>query len=334
MKPKRLGRGLRGLISRTDESEEPQAPSAPPNKPVAQPVPPQAALPPTPPVPQTVPRMVVPAVPPPAAVPRIGPPLVVKAPDNDLPVSKIQPNPYQPRTDFGAEDLDDLKASIQEHGVLQPIVVRPTPLGYEVIAGERRLRAAKALGHERIPAHVRQADDEDMQILALVENLQRVDLNAMEKARALQAMMRNFGLTQQEAADRIGKARTSISNLVRLLDLPPEIQDLVQSGTLSGAQARAVLLVKGGDARLAMARRAADEGLTVRRIEQLAARQREDASAVPAVVDPYAKDLEERMRRRLGTHVALKPKGRGGRIVIRYHDAGELDRLLELFGVE
>jgi ParB family chromosome partitioning protein len=190
----------------------------------------------------------------------------------------------------------------------------------------------KALGLERVPAVIREADDQDMQTLALVENLQRVDLNAMEKARALQAMMRNFGFTQQEVADRVGKARTSISNLVRLLDLQAEIQDLVSDGSLSGAQARALLLVKGPEARLALAMRAVREGLTVRRIEQLAAEKRKPRSGTSSAPDPYLADLEERLRRALGTTVALKASGGGGRIEIRYHDAGELDRLLELFG--
>jgi ParB family chromosome partitioning protein len=252
----------------------------------------------------------------------------------ELPVADIHPNPYQPRTAFAEEDLDDLQASIAEHGLLQPIVVRRTPSGFEVIAGERRLRAVKALGRKTVPALVRDADDEDMQTLALVENLQRVDLNALEKARALRAMMRNFDLTQQQVAERVGKARTSISNLVRLLDLPNEVQHLIAEGQLSGAQARAVLLVKGTEARIALARRAAKEGLTVRRIEQIAAVQRAGPrkSSAPAPKDPYVRDLEDRLRRALGTPVTLHVRGVGGRIEVEYHDAGELDRLLELLG--
>ncbi len=299
MKPKRLGRGLRGLINSTEEQEG--AATAPPAR----------------------------TMPP----PKPGPVPVTNG-SREVPVGEVLPNPYQPRKAFDEAELDDLKASIQEHGILQPIVVRRAPNGYEVIAGERRLRAVQALGHELVPVVIRKADDEDMQTLALVENLQRVDLNAMEKARALQAMMRNFELTQQEVADRVGKARTSISNLVRLLDLPAEIQELVSSGALSGAHARAVLLVKGDAARIALACRAAEEGLTVRRIEQLAAGQRSPKRAQPKPDDPYVKDLEDRMRKALGTNVALKTSGGGGRIEIRYHDAGELDRLLELFGVE
>jgi ParB family chromosome partitioning protein len=310
-KPRRLGRGLRGLINNPHEDPEADADAVPTVAPVV-------------PAPRTGS--------PPAAAGSAEDGLAAR----ELLVGRVRPNPFQPRTAFVAEDLDDLKASIQEHGVLQPIVVRRADAGgYELIAGERRLRAVRDLGHTVVPAVVRKADDEDMQTLALVENLQRVDLNAIEKARALRSMMRNFGLTQQEAADRVGKARTSISNLVRLLDLPAEIQQLVLQGSLSGAQARAVLLVKGDDARLALARRAVEEGLTVRRIEQIAASKRESAGPRAAAVkqkDPYVADLEERLRKSLGTPVALRPKGRGGRIEIRYHDAGELDRLLERFG--
>jgi ParB family chromosome partitioning protein len=306
VKPKRLGRGLRGLINRSDEPAAPPSRTAPPPIPAA-------------------------AKPVPGVAPATAPAAPV-AGARDLAVDLIEPNPYQPRRAFGEDDLAGLKASIKEHGLLQPIVVRRGPAGFELIAGERRLRAVKALGLERVPAVIREADDQDMQTLALVENLQRVDLNAMEKARALQAMMRNFGFTQQEVADRVGKARTSISNLVRLLDLQAEIQDLVSDGSLSGAQARALLLVKGPEARLALAMRAVREGLTVRRIEQLAAEKRKPRSGTSSAPDPYLADLEERLRRALGTTVALKASGGGGRIEIRYHDAGELDRLLELFG--
>ena len=159
-----------------------------------------------------------------------------------------------------------------------------------------------------------------------------MDLNAIEKAKALKAMMRNFGLTQDEVAARVGKARTSISILVRLLDLPGVIQDMVSEGRLSGSQARAVLLAHGTERRIALAQRAAKEGLTVRKIEALAKMERGGGAKAEKPEDPYVTDLENRMKEALGTRVQLKPKGRGGSITIGYHDANELDRLLELFG--
>ncbi|MDJ0523487.1 MAG: ParB/RepB/Spo0J family partition protein [Planctomycetota bacterium] len=305
MKPKRLGRGLSGLIKSSEPKTLPPSRTEPPAAPTDTPAPGSAAGAP-------VAQPVAPGI-------------------RELPVDEIQPNPFQPRSEFAEDDLEELKASIAEHGVLQPVVVRRGGVAFELIAGERRLRAVKALGWSSIPALVRPAEDEEMQTLALVENLQRVDLNAIEKAKALKAMMRNFGLTQDEVAARVGKARTSISNLVRLLDLPGVIQDLVTSGQLSGSQARAVLLAHGTERRIALAQRAARDGLTVRKIEALAKAERSgEMDEKPE--DPYVKDLEVRMQQALGTRVQLKPRGRGGSITIGYHDANELDRLLELFG--
>lgn len=369
VKPKRLGRGLKGLIKSSDAetlppsrktlppTAEPVAP--PPEKPIARPVVEPEALveaettverpvseaPATPEVSRAVP-------PKPAAGPAAGePPVEAPAAPTEavpadapapaapaaatgirhIPVDDVRPNPYQPRTHFGDDDLDELKQSIDEHGVLQPVVVRPAAVGFELIAGERRLRASSALGLDRIPAIVRRAADEEMQTLALVENLQRVDLNALEKAKALKAMMRNFGLTQEEVAAKVGKARTSISNLVRLLDLPVVIQDLVADGHLSGSQARAVLLAHGVERRIALAHKAVKQGLTVRQIERLAKAERA-GEAEPKAADPYVADLEGRLREALGTRVQLKVKGKGGAIVIGYHDASELDRLLGALG--
>lgn len=386
MKPKRLGRGLKGLIKSSDPETLPpdrktvpptvQPTVPPPTDPKARPQPtpageaaapakPPVETPPVKPSPQAraaeAPTAPPAASPPPASTPAASPPASppakasvppetrrpvepaaadaaqAKTPSKEgasirqIPVGEVRPNPYQPRLSFGDDDLDELKASIAEHGVLQPIVVRPAAVGFELIAGERRLRATTALGHDAIPAIVRRAADEEMQTLALVENLQRVDLNAIEKARALKAMMRNFGLTQEEVAAKVGKARTSISNVVRLLDLPAVIQDLVSDGHLSGSQARAVLLAHGVERRIALAKRAVKQGLTVRQIERLAKAERA-GEREPAEADPYVADLEGRLREALGTRVQLKTKGKGGSIVIGYHDANELDRLLETLG--
>jgi ParB family chromosome partitioning protein len=293
MKAKRLGRGLSGLLHRTDDV--------------------QGLVPPTPP-----------AAPPPPPAPDAA---------RRIPIAALRPNPYQPRTAFREEALGELKESIRLHGILQPIVVRRSPTGFEVVAGERRLRAAQALGWLDVPAVVRDATDEEMQTLALVENLQREDLNALEQARSLRAMMANFGLTQEDVAQRVGKARTTIANIVRLLDLPPAVQKLVEEGALSGAHARAMLAVKGDERRILLARACVQEGLSVREVERRAA-----LGAGPAggggggrKRDPFLADLEERLRRALSAEVSLAARGKGGEIRIRYRDPGELDRLLELF---
>lgn len=289
MKAKKgLGRGLSGLIHRTD---------APPAR--------------------TTP-------PPTAGAPAAG--------IREVPVGDVRPNPYQPRKQFRPDELQDLVASIREVGILQPIVVRRGAVGFELIAGERRLRAATEAGLAAIPALVRDATDEEMQLLALVENLQRVDLNAMEKARALKSLMRNLGLTQEDVATRVGKARTTIANLVRLLDLPEEVQVLVEEGRLAGAHARAVLGAKGRERRIQLAASAAKAGWSVREIER---RAKADAKAPRARMSPaptediYLQDVAERMQRALGTRVRIRAKGSGGTIDIRYHDATELDRILE-----
>jgi ParB family chromosome partitioning protein len=293
MKAKRLGRGLSGLLHRTDEVQGLVPPAAPTTTP-----PTQAA---------------------PDAARRI-------------PIAALRPNPYQPRTAFREEALDELKESIRVHGILQPLVVRRSPTGFEVVAGERRLRAAQALGWLDVPAVVRDASDEEMQTLALVENLQREDLNALEQARSLRAMMANFGLTQEDVAQRVGKARTTIANIVRLLDLPPEVQKLVEDGALSGAHARAMLAVKGEERRILLARTCVQEGLSVREVERRAALAAgPGASGFARKRDPFLADLEERLRRALSAEVSLAARGKGGEIRIRYRDPGELDRLLELF---
>lgn len=350
MKPKRLGRGLRGLIKNPD-APTPQPPRVQPVRPAAKgdelspdggdsKAPSPDAGPPSSQAPLSRSQSPAPAGPPGGREASISSPAASPLPTEErtglrhVHVSDVSPNPFQPRSEFSEDELLALQASIQEHGLLQPVVVRKAEVGFELIAGERRLRASKALGLERIPAVLRHADDAEMQTLALVENLQRVDLNALEKAKALKAMMRNFGFTQQEVADKVGKARTSISNLVRLLDLPVVIQDMVAASALSGSQARALLLAAGTERRISLAEKAVKNGLTVRQIERLATMERRQASPGSETPDPYVRDLEERLRKALGTRVNLKTRGGGGSIEIRYHDASELDRLLEKLGAE
>lgn len=330
MKPNRLGRGLRSLISRTEGPAPAPAASPPSTSPA-----PQGAASPAAAPSAGMPKAIAGRVQAPPPTPRPTAQVPGTAPEEggvrSLPVASIRPNPYQPRVAFEETALQELADSIRAHGVLQPIVVRRSLGGYEVLAGERRLRAAKSIGLEGIPALVREATDEEMQTLALVENVQREDLNAMEKARALRAMMSNFGLTQDQVAARVGKARTTIANVVRLLELSPEIQRWVEEGRLSGAHARALLLVKGPERRLTLAKLAVELGLSVREIERRAASEGGAASGrAGGKGDPFLADLVKRLERALSTNVRLLPKGKGGRLEIRYHDAADLDRLLEI----
>lgn len=319
MKPKRLGRGLSGLLSRSSD--------APPAAAASLPAEARSGVP-------ALGGRLGPASPPPvpgALAPAVDP-AKAEGDTRKLPLGAIKPNPFQPRTSFDEAALQELADSIRAHGLLQPIVVRRGIGGYEVLAGERRLRAAKLAGLTEIPALVRGATDEEMQTLALVENVQREDLNAMEKARALRSMMGNFSLTQEQVSERVGKARTTIANILRLLDLPGEIQRWVEEGRLSGAQARALLLIKGTEKRLSLARLAVDLGLSVREIERRAGAQTPEgvgASKTGATRDPFLSDLAGRLQRALGAKVRLLPRGKGGRIEIRYQDAHDLDRLLE-----
>ena len=300
MKAKRLGRGLSGLIKTTEESAaESRSKAAPPANPAAKP-----------------------------AVAAAGAPARVA-------VDSILPNPYQPRENMDPAGINDLAASIKQHGILQPLVVRVGVTGYELIAGERRLRAARQLGLEDVPVVVRAATDEEMQTLALIENIQRVDLNAIEKAKALRSMMRRMELSHDEVAARVGKARTTIANVLRLLDLPAEVQALVEAGRLGGAHGRAVLRAKGKDRRIKLAARAAEEGWSVREIERRTATAPTPLGkrATPAATEnPYVADVVDRIRGALSTKVRMRTKGKGGVIELSYHDAADLDRLLEIFG--
>lgn len=256
----------------------------------------------------------------------------IKAAD-ELPVEAIRANPYQPRRHFDPEALEELKASIQEHGLLQPIVVRKGPTGgYEIVAGERRFRASKLLGKTMVKAIVREVDDAGMQTLALVENLQRADLNPLEKARALKAMMSAQGLTQEGVAARVGKDRTTVANLLRLLELPEDVRVLLEEGRLTAGQAKAILQIPGDPKRIQAAHLAVEKGWSSREIERFArltpgAKRR---TAKPA--DPFLRDIEERLRRALSAAVRLRGRGKGGTIEIDYADPVQLDALLDRLG--
>ena len=251
----------------------------------------------------------------------------------EISIDQIERNPYQPRTSFAEEALAELAASIAAHGVLQPILVTETLDGYRLVAGERRLRAAQMAGLERIPAVIRQADEQDQLELALVENLQRADLNAMDAARAYRRLRDMFGLTNEAIADRVGKARPTVSNTMRLLDLEPEVQDAIETGRITEGHGRALLgLVPTAQREilaLAIAR-----GLSVRQVEELARRLHEGARPARAAIaarpaDAELERVEDDLRRSLGTKVRLARSRRGGRIIIEWYSDEELGRLYE-----
>ncbi len=251
-----------------------------------------------------------------------------------VPLAEIVPNRYQPRREFAEAELAELAASILEHGVLQPVVVRTTEEGYELIAGERRFRACQRIGRETVPAVVRQASDDQMLELALIENLQREQLNAIEVALGYQALMERLHLTQEDVALRVGKSRSGVANTLRLLDLPTDLQSRVAAGELSGGHARALLALGDADAQRALAERAATEGLSVREVESAVRRLSkpkpvEEVAPVDPSLAPYFHDLEDQLREALGTRVTLVPRGEKGRIVIEYFSREELEGVLD-----
>jgi ParB family transcriptional regulator, chromosome partitioning protein len=258
----------------------------------------------------------------------------------EIPVTAVAPNPKQPRTDFDQAALDSLTASIEAVGLLQPIVVRVHGDGYVLVAGERRLRAVKQLGHAEIPAVIR-ADTDDATNLteALVENLQRDDLNPLEEAAAFRQLLEDLGMTHDEIAQRVGRSRSAVTNTIRLLSLPMAIQKAVVAGDLSAGHARALLGTEDEAYAIHIAQRAVAEGWTVRRVEEamrLRATQGTASSTRSRAVRPAAIiELEDRLQERLGTKVAIDYRGKGGKITIKYTSPDDLERIYRhLFGSE
>lgn len=248
----------------------------------------------------------------------------------EIPVEEITPNPFQPRKSFDDAALDELKTSIGEYGVLVPIIVRRRGEGYELIAGERRWRACAALRRPTIPAIVRASDDRQTLEFAIVENLQREDLNPLEEAAGFQHLIDEYDLTQDELARRLGKSRPAVANSLRLLGLTDALKGMLVDGRLSAGHARALLAVPE-ERRLPLARRAINEGLTVRALERLAGALAapKPLPAAPAL-SADERDFETRLRERFGTRVTLVRQARGGRIEFRFTDDGELIRLGDL----
>lgn len=257
----------------------------------------------------------------------------------ELEIGAIRPNPLQPRHHFDSESLAELRDSIRQHGVIQPIVVRRRADGFELVAGERRWRASRLAGLTRIPAIVREnLDDRAMLELALVENVQRQDLDPIERAKAFEQLRRVLGMTQEQVADRVGLRRPTVANLVRLLELPESVQALVSGGQLTMGHARALLGAKDPTSQLELAKAAVAEHWTVRDVE---ARVRASERARPsgttgapraaAAAEPWIPSVEERLKSALGTRVSVQPgAGERGQIVIDYFGRRDLDRLLAI----
>ncbi len=250
----------------------------------------------------------------------------------EIPLARIRENPRQPRLRMNDEALASLADSIRQHGVIQPVLVTETIDGYQLVAGERRVRAARMAGLERIPAIVRQLADRQQLELALVENLQREDLDPIEAARAYRQLMDEFAFSQEDLATRVGRARSTVANTLRLLDLHQSVQDAIANGMVSEGHARALggLPVDGQARVIGMV---IDEGLSVRQAEELVRRIREPreapAKAASGPSDPEVERVEEDLRRSLGTKVRLTKTRRGGRIVIDYYGDDELARLYQ-----
>ncbi len=249
----------------------------------------------------------------------------------EVAVTRIQRGRYQPRRDMSPQALEELAASIRQQGVMQPIVVRPIGAGqYEIIAGERRWRAAQQAGLDRVPAVIRDVADEAAIAMALIENIQREDLNPIEEAIALKRLQDEFELTQQEVADAVGKSRSAVTNLLRLLQLDPEVRLMLEHGDLEMGHARALLTLPAAQ-QIEAANQVSGQGLSVRQTEALARQISQPAQAKPAkaAVDPNIRQLEEKLGERLGARVQIQHGAKGkGKLVIHYHDLAALDAVL------
>ncbi len=280
------------------------------------------------------------------ATPYLSEPLRPPSALQSLPISAIRPNPFQPRREFRADELAELEASLRANGLLQPVSVRPAPtgVGYELIAGERRLRAATQIGWTEIAAIVRPTDDRATLTLAMVENLQRSDLDPIEEADGYQRLIDDFRLSQQDVADVVGKNRSTVANALRLLQLPVAVQRMVQEQQLSAGHARAMLALSNATAILELARETVQNGLSVREVERRVQAQRAtppasgrkpaSVSAPPKPATAEVRRIEELLRKKLQTGVSLHMTGaQKGEVRIEFYSNDDLERVLETFGV-
>ncbi len=250
----------------------------------------------------------------------------------ELGVNELSPNPRQPRTDINEGQIAELADSIRKVGVLQPILVRPDGAAYQIIAGERRWRASKAAGLERVPVRVMATSETEALAIALIENLQREDLNPIEEARGYRLLIAEYDMTQSELADRVSKSRSAVTNTLRLLDLPEDIQEMLYLGQLSAGHARAILSVPEDDRRHTLARKCVEEGLSVREAENLAKLLAAGASihAQRPITPKAYKIIARKLRRLLSTNVRVRQTAKKGKIEIDFQGEEELERIMRL----
>nr|WP_283205636.1 ParB/RepB/Spo0J family partition protein [Garciella nitratireducens] len=255
----------------------------------------------------------------------------------EIDIMQIQPNQYQPRKDFDQEKLQELACSIEEHGIIQPIVVTPMEKGYQIIVGERRWRAAHMCGLKTIPAIIKEFSEQEIMEIALIENLQREDLNIIEQAKAYKQLIDEFSLTQDDLAMRLGKSRSVIANTLRLLTLSNEIQELIKEDKLSPGHGRALLSIKDKDVRNILAKKVIEEKLSVRDLEKLTKnlknknqKKRKEQQKQKIIKSPIILELEENLQKILGTKVNIINKNKKGKIEIEYYSNEDLERILEI----
>ncbi|EAD2138086.1 ParB/RepB/Spo0J family partition protein [Listeria monocytogenes] len=255
----------------------------------------------------------------------------------NIAIKEIKPNPYQPRKIFDAKAINELRDSIKIHGVLQPIILRNTDKGYEIVVGERRYRAAKEAKLKEIPAVVRDLTEEEMMELSVIENLQREDLSPLEEAESYQFLMQKLGLTQAKLAERVGKSRPYIANFVRLLTLPEEVQVMLRDGSLSAGHGRVLLGLKLKKNIVPTAKKAVAQGLTVRQLEDVVNNLNENVSREtikPARVPIFIRESESQLRDKFGTAVSIKRRDKKGKIEIEFLSDDDLDRILEILDIQ
>ncbi len=263
-------------------------------------------------------------------------PDLAAAPVRDLDIASIRPNPFQPRRGIDEAALDELEASIRENGLLQPLVVRAAEPGWELVAGERRWRVLRRLGWETAPTLVRELSDEQMLVLALVENLQREELGPLEEAVGYQQLIDGFGLTQKDVARRVGRERSTVANALRLLTLPPKVREMLAGGRITAGHARAILSVDGETGQVALAEEVASKGLSVREAERRARLVRDAGPAKGKAKrrrreDPVARRTESLLSRMFGTAVRVSLRGRtSGEIRIPFRDAEDFERVTKI----
>ena len=248
----------------------------------------------------------------------------------NIAVAQIKTNKYQPRVEFNEEKLNELIRSIKEKGIIQPVLVRRLHDGYELIAGERRLRAAKKLGIDKIPAILKEVSDIDMLEISLIENIQREELNPIEEAKAFERFITEFKFTQEKIAQAIGKDRSTIANTIRLLTLPQKIQDFISKGAISAGHAKAILSLPTENERLRIANLVIAKGISVRETEKLASRRVSESPAARKARDPNIEDVANKLQHALGTRVRIFHGAKRGAIHIEYYSTEDLNRILDI----